>query len=220
MSTKSSDSPPNDPSRRKERTSQPAVIIREMELEDLSPVFALGEALFTADLWPNLYRTWDEYELVQTFASDGETCVVAELDGKVVGFALGTLIDKRRSAWTYGYLVWLGVDPGVARRGVGKKLTNRLTEIFISLGARIMIVDTEADNEPAVQFFRRQGFGNETRHVYLTKNLTSHPEYIRRKTRLHPPSKRQDDPKIDPVVQPPMVDPAHAPSLGDENKES
>ncbi|MBA2664007.1 MAG: GNAT family N-acetyltransferase [Bradymonadaceae bacterium] len=152
-----------------------------MELEDLSAVFALGERLFTADLWPNLYRTWDEYELVQTFASDSETCLVAEVEGRVAGFALGTLIDKRRSAWTYGYLVWLGVDPTLARQGVGKKLVNRLTELFIAQGARMMLVDTDAENMAAVNFFRRHGFGNESRHVYMNKNLSNHPEYIRRK---------------------------------------
>jgi ribosomal protein S18 acetylase RimI-like enzyme len=193
-----------------------------MELEDLSAVFALGERLFTADLWPNLYRTWDEYELVQTFASDSETCLVAELDDRVVGFALGTLIDKRRSAWTYGYLVWLGVDPDLARRGVGKRLVNRLTEIFIDQGARIMIVDTEADNDPAVHFFRRHGFGNETRHVYMTKNLTSHPGYLRRKSKQQAAAaRRSDDARGEPVVQPPLADPTPAPFLGkDESKES
>lgn len=168
-------------SKRKEKSGNPPVIIREMELEDLSEVFALGERLFTADLWPTLYRTWDEYELVQAFATDSETCLVAEVGGKVAGFALGTLLDKRRSAWTYGYLVWLGVDPTLGRQGIGKKLVNRLTEIFIEQGARMMLVDTEADNVGAVQFFHSHGFGNDTKHVYMSKNLTHHPEYLRRK---------------------------------------
>lgn len=167
--------------KKKEKTGASAVIVREMELEDLSAVFALGERLFTADLWPTLYRTWDEYELVQTFASDSETCLVAEFEGKVAGFALGTLLDKRRSAWTYGYLVWLGVDSALGRQGIGKKLVNRLTEIFIEQGARMMLVDTEADNVGAVTFFHRHGFGNDTKHVYMSKNLTHHPEYVRRK---------------------------------------
>ena len=57
-----------------------AVAVREMELEDLPKVYALGEKVFTADKWPNLYRTWDEYEIVDRFAADGETCLVAELD--------------------------------------------------------------------------------------------------------------------------------------------
>lgn len=155
--------------------------IRELELDDLSKVFALGERLFTAEEWPTLYRTWDEYELVTMFASDGETCLVAEYEENIVGFVLGTLIEKRRGAWRYGYLVWLGVEPDLAQRGIGTTLVDELTAIFINLGARMMIVDTEAGNQSAIGLFKKMGFGNQNAHVYLSKNLTRHPQYIRRK---------------------------------------
>jgi len=155
------------------------VEIREMELEDLPRVYALGEAVFTADKWPSLYRTWDEYEAVQLFNSDGDFCFVAELNDEVVGFALGSLIDKRKSAWSYGYLTWLAVDPKIKRSGVASLLMEEITEAFIRAGARMMIVDTDADNETAISFFRRHDFHNEDQHVYLSKNLTSHPDYQR-----------------------------------------
>ena len=48
--------------------------IREMELEDLYRVYALGELLYTAEDWPNLYRTWDETDLINNYTSDGEFC--------------------------------------------------------------------------------------------------------------------------------------------------
>jgi ribosomal protein S18 acetylase RimI-like enzyme len=159
--------------------SQTNFIVREMELEDLPPVYALGEAVFTADKWPSLYRTWDEYEPVGLFNSDGEFCFVAESDGKVVGFALGALIDKRRSAWSYGYLTWLAVDPLMKRAGVATQLMEEITVAFIRAGARMMIVDTDAENDVAISFFRRHDFTNADRHVYLSKNLTSHPDYQR-----------------------------------------
>jgi ribosomal protein S18 acetylase RimI-like enzyme len=153
--------------------------IREMVLEDLPLVYALGEKVFTADRWPSLYRTWDEYEPVTLFTSDGDFCFVAELDGELAGFALGSLIDKRKSAWSYGYLTWLAVEPDLARSGVASKLLDAITEAFILAGARMMIVDTDAENEGAIRFFRRHDFGNDDRHVYLSKNLTSHPDYQR-----------------------------------------
>ncbi len=161
------------------QTSSP-VTIREMKLEDLAAVFHLGERLFTADRWPNLYRTWDEYELVGIFSSDGDTCLVAEQDDEVVGFALGTMIDKRNSAWVYGYLLWLGVDPDIKRTGLGKRLVDRLTNVFIDFGARIMLTDTDGDNKNAIRFFESQGFGNPQHHVYMTRNLTHHPAYVER----------------------------------------
>jgi ribosomal protein S18 acetylase RimI-like enzyme len=159
------------PSRPRKHPSAP-LTIREMELEDLPDVYRLGERLFTSDLWPNLYRTWDEYELVGMFASDSETCLVADAGDEIVGFILGTIIDKRKSAWMYGYVVWLGVDPRAMRRGIASRLIERLTQIFSEMGVRILMADTDASNTAAIEFFRRQGFGNESEHVYMTRNLT------------------------------------------------
>lgn len=174
--------------------------VRELELNDIPAVFALGERLFTPERWPNLYRTWDEYELVELFASDGETCFVAELDGRVVGFALGTMIEKRRSAWKYGYLLWLGADPEVGPLGIGGRLFHRVQEVFIQQGARIMLVDTAEENTGALQFFRRQGFANEHGHVYLSKNLSTEPTY-RRRHRQKLARTRQRTPSAKPLAR-------------------
>jgi ribosomal protein S18 acetylase RimI-like enzyme len=154
------------------------VEIREMEIADLGGVFALGESLFTAERWPSLYRTWDQYTLATHFATDSETCLVALVDDQLVGFAVGSLLEKPGSAWTYGYIIWLGVAPGGGRRGVGAKLVKELQDIFIELGARMIMADTDADNSAAISFFAKQGFAEDSEHVYLSKNLTYDPAYI------------------------------------------
>lgn len=166
------------------RTFTHPVIIREMDIDDIAEVFHLGERLFTAAKWPNLYRSWDVYDLLTLFTSDGDFCLVAEINDQIVGFALGSFLEKPRSAWRYGYLEWLGVDPSIKRKGIGKRLLNRLTDLFIEYGARIMMVDTEMENVDAIGFFRRQGFGNDIQHVYMSRNLTTHPDYIRKKLKL------------------------------------
>lgn len=171
---------------------QKTVEVREMELEDLPAVYALGESVFTADKWPSLYRTWDEYEPVGLFHSDGEFCMVAEYDGQLAGFALGSLIDKRNSAWSYGYLTWLAVDPGLKGKGIGSQLIEAITEAFILAGARMMIVDTDADNKPAIRLFRKHDFLHEDRHVYLSKNLTYHPDYQRLRAQKPVRRRKQD----------------------------
>lgn len=149
------------------------VYIRELELEDLPAVYALGERLFTAERWPSLYRTWDEYELAEFFASEADNCFVAEDDDdRLIGFILGTIIEKRRSAWTYGWVLWLGVDPEIGRGGIASKLLERITERFCEEGVRILLADTDPQNEPAVAFFEKNGFGHPRSHVYLSKNLS------------------------------------------------
>jgi ribosomal protein S18 acetylase RimI-like enzyme len=148
------------------------VEIREMEIDDLAPVFHMGETLFTAQKSPNLYRTWDEYEVTHFFQLDPELCLVAELDDKIVGFVLGTVIEKNRSAWKYGYLVWLGIDPASQKYGVGTKLFQELRSRMEDDGVRMMLVDTQGDNTAALSFFEKMGFGNPEEHIFLSFNLS------------------------------------------------
>jgi ribosomal protein S18 acetylase RimI-like enzyme len=157
------------------------ITLRQMEIDDLATIFHLGEKLFTAREAPNLYRTWDEYEVISLFQGDSEFCLVAEDDDKLVGFALGTTVTKSHSAWKYGYLVWLGIDPDYHGFGIASKLFNRFREIMIEDGVRMLLVDSEADNLPALHFFRKMGFGNPQEHIYLSLNLDPHLRQSRAK---------------------------------------
>jgi ribosomal protein S18 acetylase RimI-like enzyme len=147
------------------------IAIRLAGIDDLAAIFHLGERVFTSQDYSNLYRTWDEYEVTSLFNMEPEFIFVAELEGRVIGFAMGTTIEKARSAWSYGHLVWLGVEPAFARSGVGSMLFDRFREQMEQKGVRMLLVDTQADNEPAIRFFRRKGFENPTDHVYMTLNL-------------------------------------------------
>lgn len=143
-----------------------------MTIEDLPVVYHLGNELFRAGTYPSLYRTWDEFELVGFFESDWDTCFVAVDDeDRLVGFVLGTVLEKRRTAWTYGWVVWIGVHPDLARGGVASRLLDRVTEAFREIGCRILLADTDPANDRAVRFFEKHGFGNPRDHVYLEKNL-------------------------------------------------
>ena len=167
--------------KRERKSPSEAVEIRQMVLDDLPAVFRLGQLLFTAEKLPTLYRSWDEHEILELFGSDEETCLVAETEGKLIGFTLGCMMEKHRSAWRYGWLEWLGVAPRYKRRGIAARLLNQLTQRFIEREARIMLVDTDEDNSEALAFFRKRGFGREIRHIYLSQNLENHPKYLERK---------------------------------------
>jgi len=147
-----------------------------MKLNDIPEIYGLGLRLFTAEKFPTLYRCWDEHELVQLFASDEETCLVAEAEDRIVGFALGRIMEKPRSAWRYGWLLWLGVEPSYQRHDVATRLIRQLTQLFVDREARIMLVDTDEHNHRALKFFRRHGFSQERKHVYLAQNLDDHPK--------------------------------------------
>jgi ribosomal protein S18 acetylase RimI-like enzyme len=156
--------------------------IRPMEIDDLATVFHMGEKVFTAIEVPTLYRTWDQFEVIELFQAEPELCLVAETDDdRIIGFTLGTTIRKNRSAWKYGHLVWLGVEPAHQRKDVSTKLFNHFRDQLIEMGVRMVLVDTEADNLPALHFFRKIGFGNPEEHIYLTLNLAAHRRQIAEK---------------------------------------
>ncbi|MFZ2446141.1 MAG: GNAT family N-acetyltransferase [Syntrophobacteraceae bacterium] len=166
-----------DPDSYDQKRKKANVVVRQMEIDDIATVFHLGERLFTAKSAPNLFRTWDEYEVINFFQNDSEYCLVAETDddlGLVVGFVLGTTVTKSHSAWKYGYLVWLGVDPAFHESGIASKLFNRFRDLMLEEGVRMLLVDSEADNLPALHFFRRMGFGHPQEHIYLALNLDPH----------------------------------------------
>jgi len=145
--------------------------IRTATIDDLASIFHLGEKVFTSQAYSNLYRTWDEYEVTHLFNSECEYVLVAVTEEKVVGFAMGTIIEKSRSAWNYGHLLWLGVDPDFARHRIGSMLFDRFREIMEETGVRMLMIDTQMDNKPAMRFFKRKGFENPIKHVYMTLNL-------------------------------------------------
>ena len=159
------------------------IIVRDLELDDIPAVFELGQRLFTPEELPTLYRAWDDDELVQLYTADRETCLVAETANRIVGFALGRIMEKPRSAWKYGWLLWLGVEGTLKRRGIATRLLRQLTRRFIDREARIMLVDTDEHNGLALAFFRKHGFGQEVRHIYLSRNLDSHAETIASRAR-------------------------------------
>lgn len=162
--------------------------IREMEIYDLAEVYQLGEICFRADLWPMLYRGWDEYEVTTMFNTDGDYCLVAENDDfekgvtpeeeRIVGFVLGTVMSKPGTAWSYGYIVWICAHPAWQREGVAGKLLDKAVEAFVeNEGVRIIMADTDPSNERAVKFFKKRGFDQEHQHVFLTSNIENNDLY-------------------------------------------
>lgn len=162
--------------------------IREMEISDLAQVYELGEMCFRADLWPTLYRGWDEYEVTTMFNTDGDYCFVAENDSfeagvspqdeRIVGFVLGTVMAKPGTAWNYGYIVWLCAHPKWQRSGVAGKLVDKVVEAFVvNDGVRMVMSDTDPSNEIAVRFFQKKGFDQARQHVFLSSNIENNELY-------------------------------------------
>ncbi len=146
------------------------IVVKPMEIDDIAPAFHLGEKLFTLSAMPNLYRIWDEYEIIDFYHDSSEYCFSAFADGKFVGFLLGTVIEKKTNR-KYGYLVWTGVNKEYGGMGVASMLFEKFKEVMVEENVTMIIVDTQADNHNAIEFFKGKGFKNPQDHIYLTLSL-------------------------------------------------
>ena len=181
------------------------ITVREIEIDDLAAVYRLGKRLFTKAQVPALYRTWEPYEVTYYYNTDSDFCLVAEAEsGDLAGFALGTTVEKDGGAWRYGYLAWLGVAPEYQRQHVAGALLKEFERLVREEGVRMLIVDTEGNNTPALSFFERHGFKRPTSHVWLTKNLRKPAARSPKSTQQGETKKRRGlhTPTLKPVVKP------------------
>ncbi|MBM4461972.1 MAG: GNAT family N-acetyltransferase [Chloroflexi bacterium] len=186
--------PPDNNTEEKEKHE---IDIRQMDIDDVAAVYHLGERLFTSEDFPILYRTWDGYEVADYFTSDPDYCLVAELDERVVGFILGTTIEKEGTAWKkYGYVGWIGVDEAFQGTNLARRLYARLEDRLEEEGVRMIIADTEGNNARAIAFFEALGFSPRSEHVWLAKTLGLPPRKAAKKKHRPSTSHKQPKPQI------------------------
>ncbi len=150
--------------------------IRQMEIDDVSSVYRLGEKLFTSEEFPTLYRTWDPYEVTGHFTSDPYYCLVAEVQGTMIGFLLATTFEKEGTAWKkYGYVTWLAIEEEYQGTHIGTRLYRELEKRWRGDGVRMAIVETGSDNVEGIGFFTATGFSPIAEHLWLGKVIRRSP---------------------------------------------
>ena len=76
-------------------------------------------------------------------------CLVAELDGRVVGFVVCRILDDKE-----GEVLSLVVDPPFRRRGIGKRLMLQV----LGRSRESWFLEVRQSNSPALILYRNLGF--------------------------------------------------------------
>jgi len=121
------------------------VLIRPARREDLGEVLRLEYKCFR-DPYPMdlLMHLWETNPM---------SFLVAEMGGKIVGYAIGTI------RWgDVGHVLNIGVDPQHRRRGVGTALMQRLMDYFKKRGVNKVRLEARESNIGARQFYSFLGF--------------------------------------------------------------
>ena len=130
------------------------VRIRCLEDTDLGDITAIDEKIggeYRPEVW--------EQRMAYYFRRDPEASVVAELDGRVVGFMFGEIKSGEFGMEEpTGWIEVLGVDPDVRGRAIGRRLAERVMNHFQQSGATAVRTLVDADMAGIERFFESLGF--------------------------------------------------------------
>ena len=135
------------------------VIVRPFEVRDIPALLTIEDACFE-DLWR--YDTVSFLDIAETHPY----FVVAELDGKVIGYQFNALDDE------YGYLVRIAVHPSVGGQGIGARLMAEAIRFFEKARVIRIMLNTQDDNTNAHRLYEWFGFTRISQVGFvLRKNL-------------------------------------------------
>jgi predicted N-acetyltransferase YhbS len=128
--------------------------IRPLEKEDLEAIVEIDERV----LGENRRSYWErKLELMNNKAS--QVSLVAEMEGKVVGFILGDV-----SGWefgvpdTIGWIDTIAIDPIYQKRGLATALANEVIKNLKAIGVRAVYTLVSWNDWDLLQFFHAMGF--------------------------------------------------------------
>lgn len=129
------------------------VNIRPMTIGDLEAIVNIDYRVIgklRPDYWKKLIPENPQYPY---------SSLVAELEGKVIGFVVGEV-----SGWefgvpdTIGWLTIIGVDPDYQNRGVARRLSQEFVRNLKMIGVRVIYTLVNWNDWDLLKFFREMGF--------------------------------------------------------------
>jgi len=128
--------------------------IRPLSKEDLEAIVEIDAKV----LGENRKDYWDK-KLRLTNDKSSQVSLVAEVEGKVLGFILGDV-----SGWefgvsdTIGWIDTIGVDPAYQKKGLATALANELIKRLKVIGVRTIYTLVSWNDWDLLQFFHAMGF--------------------------------------------------------------
>ena len=130
------------------------LILRPMTLGDLDAIVEIDSKVLGKPR-PDYWKKKIELPNVRYPFS----CLVAELEGKVIGFIVGEV-----SGWefgipdTIGWISTIGVDPEYQNRGVARRLSQEFIKNLRAIGVTIVYTLVNWSDWDLLKFFHAMGF--------------------------------------------------------------
>ena len=132
----------------------PPVAVRPVRRGDLDQIVALDARVTGIEkrsYWQSLYRRYG------TATQAERQFLVAEADGRVVGFVIGEVRDWEFGSPPCGWVFAIDVQPDARLAGIGTNLLAAICAGFRRAGVRKVRTMLSRDNNLILSFFRSQG---------------------------------------------------------------
>jgi len=139
--------------------------IKNITEEDMDRLLAIQESLIKKQV----RSSWKK-AVTQYLESSPESCLGAFIDGKLVGFIIGSIKTIGFGLERSGWIEYLGVDPEYARQGVGKRLGRALIRHFRNQKVNSVHTNVRWDSGALLPFFKAIGF-DRSQHLDLEYRL-------------------------------------------------
>ncbi|MFQ6095429.1 MAG: GNAT family N-acetyltransferase [Candidatus Bathyarchaeia archaeon] len=125
------------------------VLTREARIEDLEVLYKIELECFNRE-------AFTRRQLAYFLASPDFVKLVAEVDGDVVGFVIGSVQHYNNRG--IGHILSLDVSKGYRRRRIGSTLLSELERVLVEVGVEVCYLEVRADNVAALRLYRKRGF--------------------------------------------------------------
>ena len=144
------------------------MIIRPANVTDAADMVAVLNPIIAAGGTTAHQRPFDEARMRDQYIapSDNVSCMVAELDGTVIGFQSLVWPDEDDDLFTQRWaFIASFVASEAAGKGVGQKLFAATKEAATAAGVRTIDATIRADNVPGLKYYTGLGFADYDRRV-------------------------------------------------------
>jgi ribosomal protein S18 acetylase RimI-like enzyme len=132
-------------------------------------IYLAAEAQALLDLWAAAAATPSPtdtlVDLARVTAHAHARCLVAEVDGGIVGSIIATFDGWR------GHLYRLAVHPAHRRKGIARALVAAAEEVLAGWGVRRVSALVEKDHPWAVEFWKAVGYDDDLRIARFVRNV-------------------------------------------------
>lgn len=142
------------------------IIIRELKKTDADDISAIYADITQQGVTSDFKRLIEKHALTEQ-----DICLVAELNGQVVGFMVSYVLTLGFGIEKSGWIATLGVNPKFMGQGIGANLAKEIFKYYKEIGIKKVYTSVRWDSPDLLSFFKTLGF-DRSNFINLCKTLT------------------------------------------------